>query len=370
MNWFEQSKSMMDAWADAQQQMMNNWMSMGQSPLPGMEAFTAMSDMWQQMALQGIRAWTSDADPTIQDVSEKMFASQNAMMQFMKLTAQIWGSVVPTLQSGGDWQAELSTQMEQVRNQLLQASTEGPAITRNMNQLWRTYLDQWQTFFGPWVGVAQSGFDRMGDLTAGDHSALLDMTNLYWDAFQDTFGKLLQAPSLGYTREMDEKLRRGFAAWLDFQQASLEYQVILAEVWSEAFEQLMQELLAAVERGEKVEGLRDFLNRWSNTADRVFKDAFSSELYVTVQGKLVNTMMAYRKRQRDVTEMFLDVADLPTRSEIDEAHRRIYELRKEVKALKKEIATIKKPSASRGTKKKTTTRKKKKTAKADTDGAK
>jgi len=45
--------------------------------------------------------------------------------------------------------------------------------------------------------------------------------------------------------------------------------------------------------------------------------------------------------ERQIIEVFLDLYDLPTRSELDETHRRIYELRKEVKALKKAMAELK-----------------------------
>jgi uncharacterized coiled-coil DUF342 family protein len=55
---------------------------------------------------------------------------------------------------------------------------------------------------------------------------------------------------------------------------------------------------------------------------------------------LVETVTQYRQRQRAVNERFMELFDLPTRAEVDEAHRRIYELRKEVKELKREIEAL------------------------------
>ena len=93
--------------------------------------------------------------------------------------------------------------------------------------------------------------------------------------------------------------------------------------------------------------------QWSDIADDVFKDVFRSKEYVRVQGRFINASMAYRARQRDVNEMALTAMDLPTRTEIDEAHHRIYELRKEVKALKKELAGMKaSPKPAKATPKK------------------
>jgi len=50
--------------------------------------------------------------------------------------------------------------------------------------------------------------------------------------------------------------------------------------------------------------------------------------------------MSYRLREREIVEVWLQMYDLPTRSELDEAHRRIYELRKEVKTLKRALAEL------------------------------
>jgi class III poly(R)-hydroxyalkanoic acid synthase PhaE subunit len=178
---------------------------------------------------------------------------------------------------------------------------------------------------------------HLGQAITGNGSELIELTNLYWDAFERTFGRLLESPSMGYTRELHAKLLKGFDAWLDFRRASFEYQVMLADAWARAFEQLMQELVTLAEKGERIQSLRQLLGLWVDVADRVFMEEFRSEAYNRVQGQLVNTVMAYRLREQEIVETFMKISNLPTRSEMDEAHRTIYELRKEVKALRKAL---------------------------------
>jgi polyhydroxyalkanoate synthesis regulator phasin len=72
----------------------------------------------------------------------------------------------------------------------------------------------------------------------------------------------------------------------------------------------------------------------------VFIEVFRSEKYIRIQGRLLNTAMAYRIHQREIVELFLKIGDMPTRSEVDEAHRNIYEQRKEMKALKKALVEM------------------------------
>lgn len=320
-----------------------------------------MMDAWQQMLMQTSRTMTENAAPTVQMVNEQMFNSQSAMMRLLELTTQVWQQMQPVMQDGGDWNAALQAQMQRVRETLLQNSADIVGAGGNMAELWQTYMQQWQNFSMPWMNAMQNAMPMMGPTMAGDTNALTQMTALYWDAFQHTFGQMLQAPGIGYTREFDEKQRAAFAAWLDYQQASYEYQVVLADTWVKAFEQLMQQVLTMQQSGEEIEGLRAFIMRWSNTADEIFKDIFRSDAYVEVQSRLVNALMEFRLKQRMVNEELLDIMDMPTRSEIDEAHRRIYELRREVKALKRHISQLQEqPKAARkssSTRKKTTTQK-------------
>ena len=165
--------------------------------------------------------------------------------------------------------------------------------------------------------------------------------NLYWDTYERTFGRLLESPSLGYSRELNERLLKGFDAWLEFRRVSYEYQVLLAESWAKAFERLSQKLISGAQAGEKVESLRELLFLWIDVIEEAFLGVFRTEAYIQLQGRLVDTAMAYRIQEREIVEGFLKVSHVPSRSELDEAYRRIYELGKEVKELKKALQEVK-----------------------------
>ena len=363
-NWYEQTRSMMEMWTKAQQQMMQNWMQMGTTtPMNAqMPDMGNMLENWQNMTNQSMQMWLQNVDPSIKTVAEQMLNSQQAMLQMFGMAAQSWQNLMPVLENGGDWDAVLTEQTSKIREMLLANTSDWVGAGNNINQLWQTYLNQWQNFGMPWMNAMQGSMPMMGSAMLGDRSALTQMTNLYWDAYQDTFGQLLQAPGIGYTRELDEKIRRAFAAWIDHQQASYEYQVVLADTWVKAYEQLMREIVDMTQNGQQFDSLRDFINHWSQTADHVFKDIFRSDAYVEAQSKLVNALMVYRVKQRDVNEKMLEAMDMPTRSEVDEANRRIYELRKEVKALKKQMAAMSNEKPKTSTRKRSTA---KKTAKSE-----
>ncbi len=350
-----------DAWADAQNQMMQTWTEMTDNTFKAQSQF---AELWQNMAQQSAQAWTGQSDKTIQVVADKMLESQQGIQQMLKMAWQTWEKLMPIVAEDGDWTTALDNYINNMRDEMLNAPTLAMKGFKDTNALWQTYLEHWQDFLNPWSGALQTGMPLAGPAMMGDRNSIIDLTNLYWDAYRDTFGQLLQAPGLGYSREFDEKLRTGFAAWLDVQTASYEYQIVVANAWLESFKSLMGVLVEQGEIGERL-SLRDFLNKWSGIADDIFKTTFASDAYVAAQSKLVNAMMLYRKRQRAVSEVMLQSMDLPTRSEVDEAHRRIYELRKEVKALQKMVSEMQAEPAEKAPAKKATTRKKTTTKKTD-----
>ena len=140
-----------------------------------------------------------------------------------------------------------------------------------------------------------------------------------------------------YTGEFNKVLQT-FDVWINFSKASFDYLLVLLDIWVRAFEELMHELVSSQNKGETVENFRQFLQVWSSIFDRVFAQRFHSEDALEIQGKFMNAAITWRLHQQQLMEVFLKMNDLPTRSELDEVYRSLYELRKEVKNLKKTLA--------------------------------
>ncbi|HEY9874977.1 MAG TPA: class III poly(R)-hydroxyalkanoic acid synthase subunit PhaE [Candidatus Obscuribacterales bacterium] len=204
-------------------------------------------------------------------------------------------------------------------------------------ELWLLYVKGLQKLGQIGTETLWQSLEVASKAVCGDRSASIDLTNLYWDIYENTFGSFLQSPSLGYTREFNNKLFQSFDSWINFYKASVDYQLVLVDVWVRAFEELMRELVSSQEKGYSIQNWRQFLQVWSSVFDRVFAETFRSENAVQIQGKFLNAAMSYRLHQQQLMEVFLNINNLPTRSEADEIHRSIYELRKEIKSLKQSL---------------------------------
>jgi len=343
MDWAEYTKSMSEAWVEAQKTLWETWAE-AMSSKPKSVTSTSkpeMTDVWSQIAGQNIEAWQTGAAPIARAATEQFFAVQETAIRFLEFSTRLWEAIGPKMQAGEDWTSTLEKSLEQFRKQVIQFPEVAKGTVEDINSLWNDYLQQWQRFGQPWMLAMQRAPEFFARMMTGDSTAYIGLSNLYREAYQGTFARLVASPGLGMTREFNEKFQVGFDAWVSWQLATLEYQGVVSEIWERAFKQFREDLISLAEKGEKIETLRDFVLLWTRGAEQVFTEAFQTESYVLAQGKMLNAALAYRVHEREIIEVFLNLYDLPTRSELDETHRRIYELRKEVKALKKTIAELK-----------------------------
>ncbi|MUH01630.1 hypothetical protein F7734_59010 [Scytonema sp. UIC 10036] len=144
---------------------------------------------------------------------------------------------------------------------------------------------------------------------------------------------------LTHRQSSDEfnQLLQTFNVWINLSQASCDYLLLLLDIWVKAFEEFTQKLVNSQNQGETLNNWQDFLRNWSSIFDTVFARSFGSEDALQIQGKFLNAAIAWRLQQQQLVEMFLKMNNQPTRSELDELHRSLYELRKDVKSLKKAL---------------------------------
>jgi len=341
VHWTEPTETMAKTIAETQKQIWKHWCDL----IPGVPSptpfYSGPPSQAGEEAAEGFKAWTAESAQVVKDVADRLLTSQQELLRFLELAMRAWTAIASKIETGGDWDAVLLNFTETLRQQLLQLPQEMQKAFQDSSELWGLYCEQWKGFVQPWTESLRRAPWRFGQGSTGNGSALIEFTNLYWDAYERTFGRLLESPSLGHTREMNEDLLKGFDAWLDYRRASFEYQVTLGETWIHAFEEIMRRLVTQAEKGETVPGVRKLLFLWVEVVDHTFTKVFRSEEYIHLQGQLVNAATAYKLREREIVDAFLKASHLPSRSELDEGYRRIYELRKEVKELRKAVQEIK-----------------------------
>ncbi len=341
--WQAQARAMADAWREAQQSYWRAWTDVaapagpsGAPSGPGMD----LTAMWRRLVEETAAAWTAGAAPAARDAAAGLMNSQAAVWRFTDLVAQAWQAIAAQAARGEAWTEAVDTYVARLRQGWAAAPETLGAAGRDLTEMWRLYLDVVQRTVGPWGASLREAPGHFGAAATGNPSAFTALSRLYWDAWEHTGGRLLESPSLGATREFDEKLLRGFDAWMDHRRAVAEYQLVVADAWSDALAAVLRELGARAERGQPVSSLRDLTELWTTLTDAHMDEVFRSERYASAQGHMLNTAMIHRQRERAIAETLLKATDIPARSELDEAFKEIYGLRRELKALRQEVLAL------------------------------
>ena len=331
---------------------------------------TSKTTDWSEMATDFVNTWTetgvkmwqswfdvmesiptpnpmTDGKPVLKDAAQRFFDNRDLLVRFLKLSVNAWKDIFPKVEAGDNWQDILMKYTEQMREQLTSFSSSYLKSSQNMTELWQLYMREMQQFSKLWLDPLGLSMGTMGKALTGKSSALIELNNFYWNLlYEESFGSLMQTPLLGPTREFNGKLLAGFDAWKDLYQASIDYQLVLADIQVRSFEALMKELVSRAEKGQQVKDWKEFQIVWSQVADDVFAKAFCQEDNLKIRGNFLNSLNVYRIKQQEIMDLSLNIINLPTRKEIDEIHKSVYELRKEVKQLKQQSTTTEQPPAT------------------------
>lgn len=290
---------------------------------------------WQRMVRQAVESATAGADPLVRDVSQRVLDAQQMMLRVGGLVARAWSD--PAAEAAGDPSAAFAAWAERIRRETAAAPERWAASADDLAAQWRAYLEALQRTAGPWVETLMGAPGRVGRAAAGDRSELAEIMRLNWDAWERSVGRIVESPSLGFTRELDEKLADGFERWVSYRRAVGEYQLVLGQAWADAAEAVSRALVERAEAGTPIASLRELGTLWTEVADGVLERAFRSEGYAEAQGRMVTAAMRYRMAERTLVETFLKMTDIPSRTELDEAFQEIYALRRELRALRREL---------------------------------
>jgi len=345
-DWTEQAEQMLKTWTEAHKNVWDSWQDLagravGAQPKPQTFGMNPVEWFQQPMSL-----WTNPAG-VARDAGRQVFGSQFSMMRNLELLTRAWQLVAPRLDAGQDWRSSLAGFTTDWFQQFTGASGDLFEMTRDTQTLWQSYLSEWGPLLKPWLSSAieATGSGHLGEMMLGGSAGLSRLLTMGQDDFRTTpFTDFAQIPSIGVTREHQAKLLRAFDAFVDLRKVMLEFNKMTIGAMNKAVEAVMEALAEKSKKGEKIRSVRDLNRLWLESADKVFTEMYASEGYLKAQRELSSAGMSFKIMQQEVVEMVLKGLNLPTRSELDDAYKTLYELRKEVKALKKAMREQTKPN--------------------------
>jgi class III poly(R)-hydroxyalkanoic acid synthase PhaE subunit len=151
-----------------------------------------------------------------------------------------------------------------------------------------------------------------------------------------TLQRMAEGPQLADLWNTERKFIAVFNAWTAMRRHSLEHNKVVLEAWMKAAGAFAKLLNARADKGEALESWRAVLALWVETANEVLLETQRSEAFLSTQRDLVKASSELRLAQQELAEFYSEMFGYPTRTELDDVHRTVTELRRELRAFKRE----------------------------------
>lgn len=154
------------------------------------------------------------------------------------------------------------------------------------------------------------------------------------DAMRREAGGWLGMPAFGLGREHQERLQKLAQAQVELQQRESAYNALMLKSLQRAYELFESKLAACEEPGRQLKSGRALFDLWIDAAEEAYADIALSPEFRDTYGALVNAQMRLRSGVQKEVEQAGAMFGMPTRTEIDAAHRKIAELERTLRRMR------------------------------------
>ncbi|MFO3705225.1 class III poly(R)-hydroxyalkanoic acid synthase subunit PhaE [Xanthomonas codiaei] len=143
----------------------------------------------------------------------------------------------------------------------------------------------------------------------------------------------LDMPAFGLNRNHQARLQKLARAQQEFQAQSQAYAEQLKAAIEQAFARFTSKLGEHESSGSQLTSARALFDLWIEAAEESYADIALSDQFREVYGGFANAHMRLRAALQEEVEQLSERFGMPTRSEMDAAHRRIAELERTVRRM-------------------------------------
>ncbi|MDV3468518.1 class III poly(R)-hydroxyalkanoic acid synthase subunit PhaE [Stenotrophomonas sp. C3(2023)] len=175
--------------------------------------------------------------------------------------------------------------------------------------------------------------------TTGAAGDGMDMAALL-QQWQQHLAPWLQGPAFGPGREHQARWQTLLRAQQDYQDQSKAYIEQIRKALDEAFALFEQRLAEHEAPGTQLTSARAMFDLWIEVAEEAYAKVALSDAFQSVYAALGNAQMRLRAAMQQEVEQVSERVGLPTRTEMDAAHRRIAELERQLRRLQATVAGL------------------------------
>lgn len=195
----------------------------------------------------------------------------------------------------------------------------------------KMYADLLVTFIAPWMEATQGLPEKSIEALRKGPQGYADIYRSWLPAYEQSWGKILNIPPMGITRQSIERLQRLTETMIEHGNVMTDYSGILYKVGTESMHKVATKLGEMYVEGHPPKTYREFYTLWWTTNEDALYQLFKTPEFSRLIGRVIDVTMRLQQRYNGVMEEFLKALPIPTRSEMDDLYKKLYLMNKEVK---------------------------------------
>lgn len=271
----------------------NAWGEAMRNAAPG--AAQAGTQPWQEALAWWSRAAQADGGQGNETIGRFNAQAQHWLAQMQQVAAQFAGRDAGATEVAAAWKQAMDAIGGNPFRDMLQGMG-GPGLQG---------FEQWLQQAAPWLeGLRNEGMS--------------------W----------LRMPAFGFAREHQERWQRLARAQADYQQRTQAYDALMRKATQDAYAIFERKLAECAQPDRQLQSARALFDLWIDAAEDAYAQIALSPEFREVYGQLVDAQMRLRARVQREVEQVCVTFGMPTRTELDGAHRKIVELERQLRRLR------------------------------------
>jgi polyhydroxyalkanoate synthase subunit PhaE len=155
--------------------------------------------------------------------------------------------------------------------------------------------------------------------------------------YQRAISPLVRLFNPGKEAELNDIVAGGLEKFSNYGQKLAELQQHIYTTGAKTWENFLAENSDQMKKGADLSNIQEVFQKWTSKSEEAYIALFRSDEYSKIQAELLDLSLDLRQRGEKIAETVLGPLPVVLRSEADELHTTIYELRKRIHALEKQV---------------------------------
>jgi class III poly(R)-hydroxyalkanoic acid synthase PhaE subunit len=157
------------------------------------------------------------------------------------------------------------------------------------------------------------------------------VTQHYLEFYQESVGKYLAAPQFGIPRETLQQINIAISAYHKFMGAVGDFLIRFSTPFKKSMDILQQTILDRERTDEGFKNTKEVYNFAVKIFEQEYDDWLKSPAGVQCVANMVDNYLEYRKKLNPVKDIWLKSLSIPTKREMEDVYRGIYDLKKKTR---------------------------------------